>query len=353
MEMGVLTVKMRTFFLNKISASYPDLVIEKLEVYYNKQNQEVMESEAKRLGVAVRGVPFIIIGDQYVIGYQSDETTGYQLQTMIQQELEKTQQKTESMPESNSSKVLPDILTLPIIGQVKTSTLSLPIFTIVVAAIDGFNPCAMWTLLFLISLLLGMKDRRRMWLLGLVFVITSAVVYFLFLSGWLQLFIFFGYLRWLQIGIGGVALIAGGYYLWDFWVNRDGSCRITQSKNRQKVFLKLKELTHKKQLFIAVLGIMVLAIAVNLVEVVCSAGLPAIYTQVISLSKLSWWQYYAYIFLYIIVFMLDDMFIFFTAMLTLRAVGIEGKYARISHCVGGILLLVIGILLVIKPELLK
>ncbi len=35
----------------------------------------------------------------------------------------------------------------------------------------------MWVLVFLLGLLAGMKDRRRMWLLGGAFVVTSALVY--------------------------------------------------------------------------------------------------------------------------------------------------------------------------------
>jgi len=342
-------------FLDSIQHNYSNLVIEKYEVYYNKKNQDLMKKEAERLGIDVKGVPFIVIGNEYSTGYQSDSTTGEQLIVLI----EDTQKKGQVHAEENSNKNqidqqsdIPDSIAIPLLGEVKTSSLSLPVFTMVIAAIDGFNPCAMWTLLFLISLLLGMEDRRRMWLLGSVFVVTSGLVYFLFLSAWLQFFSFFGYVRWLQIGIGTLALALGGYYLWDFWNNHTGGCRVTNNENRKKVFLQLKELTQKKQLIIALVGIVGLAIAVNLVELICSAGLPAIYTQVLSLSNLLWWQYYLYLLLYIFIFMLDDLFIFFTAMITLKAIGTESKYAKFSHCFGGIILLLIGLLLLLKPDLL-
>jgi len=342
-------------FLDSIQQNFSNLVVEKYEVYYNKENQDLMKNEAERLGVDLKGVPFIVIGNEYISGYQSDSTTGKQLISLIENIQKKEQIDVEENIDENQidqNSDIPDSIDLPFVGEVKTSSLSLPIFTIIVAAIDGFNPCAMWTLLFLISLLLGMKDRRRMWLLGSVFIITSGLVYFLFLSAWLQFFAFFGYVRWLQIGIGLLAFGAGGYYLWDFWNNKNGGCRVTNNEKRKKVFLKLKELTHKKQLILALFGIIGLAVAVNLVELICSAGLPAIYTQVLSLSELPSWQYYGYLFLYIFIFMLDDLFIFFTAMITLKAIGVESKYSKFSHCVGGILLLVIGLLLVLKPELL-
>ncbi len=344
-------------FLDSIQQENSNLKIEKFEVYNNQNNQLLMKNEAKRLGVDVRGVPFIVIGDKYITGYQSDNTTGKQLISIINDQYELGNEdiknsKKEGDNQTQPSKNIPNSIFVPLLGEVKTSSLSLPIFTIIVAAIDGFNPCAMWTLLFLISLLLGMKDRRRMWLLGSVFIITSGLVYFLFLSAWLHFFVFFGYIRWLQVGIGLLAFGAGGYYLWDFWNNHTGGCRVTNNENRRKVFLRLKDLTHKRQLVIALIGIIGLAIAVNLVELICSAGLPAIYTQVLSLSDLPTWEYYLYLLLYVLIFMLDDLFIFFTAMITLKAIGVESKYAKFSHFVGGILLLIIGLLLVLKPELL-
>lgn len=344
-------------FLNKIKGNYSNLNIQKFEVYHNQDNQNLMQLEAKKLGATVRGVPFIIIGSEYTIGYQSDLTTGQQLVSIInnQSGIEKLPteiEETLTPDDPGETSDLPDAIAVPILGEIKVGSLSLPLFTILVAAIDGFNPCAMWTLLFLISLLLGMKDRRRMWLLGSVFLITSGFIYFIFLAAWLQFFSFFGYMRIMQVGIGALAFCVGGYYLWDFWKNRNGGCLVANNEKRKKVFLQLKEITLKKQLIVAILGMVGLAVAVNLVELVCSAGLPAIYTQVLSLSSLSWWQYYAYLLLYIFVFMVDDLLIFFTAMITLKAVGIESKYGKFSHLVGGILLLLIGIALLIRPELL-
>jgi len=99
----------------------------------------------------------------------------------------------------------------------------------------------------------------------------------------------------------------------------------------------------------ALLGIVILAGAVNLVELLCSAGLPAVYTQVLALNNLPWWQYYTYLILYIFFYMLDDLVVFAIAMKTLNLIGIDHKYARYSRLIGGIVILVIGILMLFKP----
>lgn len=247
---------------------------------------------------------------------------------------------------------IPHILEVPLVGGIDIQNLSLPLLSVVVGLIDGFNPCAMWALIFLITLLLGMKNKKRMWILGITFIATSAFVYFLFLSAWLNFFLILGFALWIRIIIGLVALGAGIYNLRDYHLNRDAACKVEKGEQKQKIFGKLKKITQEQKFLLALFGIILLAFAVNLVELVCSAGLPAIYTQILSLSKLSPWQHYGYILIYVFFFMLDDLFVFAVAMITLQVVGIQTKYARISRLVGGILMLIIGILLLFKPEFL-
>jgi hypothetical protein len=219
-------------------------------------------------------------------------------------------------------------------------------------ALDGFNPCAMWALLFLISLLIGMENKKRMWIFGSTFIIASAFVYFLFMAAWLNLLLFIGFIFWIRVIIGLVALGGGAYNLKEYFSNPAGVCKVTGGEKRQKFFERLKNIVYRKNFYIALGGIIILAFAVNLVELICSAGLPVIFTQVLALSDLSIWQYYFYMLLYILIFMLDDLIVFFLAMATLQVTGITSKYSRISHLVGGTLMLIIGLLLIFKPELL-
>jgi len=238
---------------------------------------------------------------------------------------------------------------LPLIGEIDPTNFSLPLLTIVIAAIDGFNPCAMWALLFLITMLIGMKDRKRMWILGSAFIVVSAVVYFLFMAAWLNLILFLGFIVWVRILIGLVALLGGGYNLKKFFENKN-TCEVTNDEKRLKLLDKLKTITQLNSFWLALGGIILLAAIVNLIELVCSAGLPAVYTQVLALSNLATWQHYFYLLLYVFVFMLDDLFIFFIAMITLQTVGITTRYTHAAQLIGGVIMLIIGILLIFKPE---
>ncbi len=349
-------------FLNKLVEKYPQLMIKGYELTSSQENLKILQRVGEELeaNVVSAPVPFTVIGKEYLIGYLNEDTTGRRIEAMVNDAFENgyedfvTNLLFNQSVQSNKEQVkgAVDILKVPVFGDLDLKSFSLPLLTFIVALLDGFNPCAMWTLIFLISLLLGMRNRKRMWLLGIAFIVTSAFVYFLFLSAWLNLFLFLGWVIWVRILIGLVALVAGGYYLKDYWMNKSGSCPVTGSQKKQKVFEKIKVIVQKKQFLLALGGIVLLAIAVNTVELICSAGLPAVYTQILALANLPAWQYYFYLLFYVFIFMLDDLFVFFAAMITLRATGIQTKYARYSHLIGGLLMLIIGLLLLFKPEIL-
>lgn len=164
-------------------------------------------------------------------------------------------------------------LQLPVIGKVQASDLSLPVLTIAMAAIDGFNPCAMWVLVFLLGLLLDIRNRRRMWLLAATFLLATAPLYFLFLAAWLNIILVLGALAWLCISIGMLAMVAGGHYLRGA-LQREQVCEVTRPECRRKVLDRLRRLVQEPSLAVSMIGVALLAMAVNLVELACSAGTP-------------------------------------------------------------------------------
>lgn len=172
------------------------------------------------------------------------------------------------------------------------------------------------------------------------------------MAAWLNLLLFLGALLWIRLAVGTVAIAGGAWYLREFWVNREGVCKVTGQGRRREVLARLKALTAERSFLLALGGIVLLAFAVNLIELLCSAGIPAVYTQVLSMSALPRWQYYGYMLLYIAVFMLDDLFVFFTAMATLHVTGLTAGYSRWSHLIGGTVLVGIGVMMWWRPDLL-
>lgn len=372
-------------YLAEVLPDFPNVTLKTYQIYGDQANINLMQAASTKLNANASGVPFLIIGDQDFIGY-AEGTTDVAIKERLEyctnnscpdsiativssgEAVVEPESATEIIEdekiidssditetESNNETIKSEeIIDLPFLGKINALDFSLPLLAIIIGVLDGFNPCAMWTLMFLISLLLGMKSRRRMWALGVTFIVASASVYFLFMAAWLQLILFLGFVVWIRTIIGLLAVIGGGYNLFDYFRNRnkETGCKVTGSEKRQLVFAKMKKIAHQNSLWLALGGIVLLAFAVNLVELVCSAGFPAIFTQVLSLSNLSTIQYYSYILLYILFFMIDDIIIFAIAMFTLKATGISTKYGKLSKVIGGALMIIIGLLLVFKPELL-
>lgn len=369
-------------FLEEITPRYPDVEFALYEISKDPSAAKLLGKVGEALKTTIPGVPFTVIGDQFVVGFGSSETTGAQIERLIEQQqqnqrpdvvkalllestttdiptttpvVEETKVLEEPVPQDVSAEIVPlsvldTSIAVPVVGSVSIRSLSLPMLTVLIAFLDGFNPCAMWVLLFLISLLLGMKDRKRMWILGTTFIVASGLVYLLFMTAWLNFFLLLGYIQLIRLLIGAFAISVGIYQLRDFYVNKEGGCKVVPSEKRRPWLERMKKIVGQKQLVFAMAGMVGLAAAVNVVELACSAGLPAIYTQVLAVSGLATWQHYALLLLYIVIFMIDDILIFVIAMTTLQVTGIQHKYARYSHLIGGFVIFLLGLLLVFKPE---
>lgn len=347
-------------FLAKLAGRDQQIKVITFELIESRDNRELFRKVGQELRANVSGVPFTVIGERYVIGWLDEDSTGALIREAVAEArrtgapdlVARLRQPQPPPPISPENKVLPEKLKLPWFGELEIKYLSLGLLTVIIGLLDGFNPCAMWALIFLINLLLGMEDRRKMWILGGAFIVTSSLVYFLFMTAWLNLLIFVGFIVWVRIAIGGVALAAGFYNLREYMTNRAGVCKLSGTERRQRRMDRIKEIVQTRKFFLALGGIIILALAVNLVELICSAGFPVIYLQVLSLTPLPVWQYYLYLGLYILIYMLDDLIVFVAAMVTLQMLGLGTKYKQVSSLVGGVLMLILGLLLIFRPQVL-
>ena len=347
-------------FLEKLQPEFPSLTVRDFEIWYNAKNAALAGTVAQAMGVRSGGVPLTFIGERVINGYLNDQTSGADIRRAVEYyaavgdpdpvgALIAPQQTVLGSDYGRDENTRQQTLDVPLFGHLELQKMSLVALTAVIGIVDGFNPCAMWVLLFLISMLLGMKNRRRQWLIGSVFIFVSGFVYFLFMAAWLNIFLFIGFLFWIRLLIGTVAIGSGIYQSREFFVRKDGACAVASETKRQKISARIRKIVQEQSLWLALVGVAVLAVAVNMVELVCSAGLPAIYTSVLSAAHLANWQYYGYLVFYIILYMLDDAVIFIIAMLTLQLVGVTKKYVRAANLVGGIIILILGILLIFKP----
>ena len=344
-------------FINSIKDEYPTVDFVFYEISLNEMNYNFYNKVLKKTKINANGVPFTIIGTDYYVGF--NEEISKNIVESLNKFLEigtidiiSMVKNDEDLSDIKYNENINENMSLPIIGEIDAKKVSLPLISIFIGMIDGFNPCAMWVLLFLIGMLFNMKDKKKMWILGITFLTTSAILYLFIMMAWLKVALSFNTVLWLRILIALIALIAGGINIISYLKNikKDDGCKIVDEKKRKKIFSKIKKITLEKRLILSIIGIITLAISVNLVELACSAGLPLMFTQILSFNNLSMFEYMFYMFLYILFFLIDDIIIFVIAMKTLSIKGISSKYGKYSNLIGGIIMILIGILMIFKPE---
>jgi len=337
-------------FLEGLEEKYPDLEIRSYEVFGDRKNADLFLKLLEDCGEEKKlRVPAIFIGNEVVIGFlegTSESIIEKKIENCLEKNCSGLAQKTESCPTEGQ------IISLPFIGQTNLSKFSLPVLTVIIGGIDGFNPCAMWVLVFLLALLINIKSRKKMWLIGGAFILASGVIYYLLLAAWLNVFLAISYVSLIRMVIGILAVIFGVLQLKKFTTMKPGVCTVSTSKIEEKFKHQAEKVVATPVLLASIFGVVLLAIGVNLIEFFCSAGLPAIYTQTLSLSHLNPLSYYLYLLLYTFIFMLDDLIVFVVAVITLDKLGYTDKYSKWSTLIGGIIILLLGIALILKPELL-
>jgi hypothetical protein len=222
---------------------------------------------------------------------------------------------------------------------------------IILGFIDGFNPCAMWVLLFLISMLFKMEDKHKRWILGFTFLITSALIYFLSMLG-INLVLSVATISYLKIIIAIFILGAGLVNLRKYLKIRkdEAGCTVVDSSKRKKLISRMKNIISSKSFMLSILGIIALGASINLIELACSLGFPVIFTEILALNKVNGITKILYLLLYIFFYMIDDLVVFIISMTSLEATGITNKYNKLCTLVSSIIMIIMGLLLIIKPE---
>lgn len=338
-----------------------DIELIKYEVWHSKDNQELFVKVQDKLNNHASGVPYLIIGKDVIVGYMED-VTNYQIEDTIK-EYRSSKKKYDVIDELNKKNNKNKIVStdekvkevnVPVFGKVKSNEVSLPLLALVLGFIDGFNPCAMWILLFLITMLINTKDRKRMWILGLTFIITSGLVYLMFMLTWLNLAVFISKAELIRILVALVSFIVGFINLKKYYesTKKEDGCDVVDKKNRKEIINRITNIIKEKSFIMAIIGIIVLAASVNIIELMCSVGIPLLFTQILAMNNLSAGSYALYMFIYIFFFLIDDIVIFTLAMITHKVTGISTKYNKYSHLIAGIIILLIGLLLLINPSIL-
>ena len=247
----------------------------------------------------------------------------------------------------------PEGIELPWIGYIRVRDWGLPAFTLLIGLIDGFNPCAMWVLVFLLSVLVNLQNRRKIAAIAGTFVIVSGLAYFAFMAAWLSFFTLVGIARPLQIALGILAVLIGAINVKDFYAFKKGITLSIPESVKPGIYSHVRRIVTTDYMSVAIGLSVILAVVVNVVELMCTAGFPAVYTQILTLQQLPNWKNYLYLGLYNAAYMLDDslMVIAFVVTLSHRKMRqVEGRWLKF---ISGIVVLVLGMTMLFRPDWLQ
>ena len=243
-----------------------------------------------------------------------------------------------------------DEIDLPIVGRLKASRVGLPLFTLAVGLVDGFNPCAMWVLLFLLSVLVNLHSRWKILAVAGTFVVISAAAYFAFMAAWFSVFRFVGVLREVQVAIGGIAICIGLIHVKDFFAFKQGITLSIPESAKPGIYERVRRIVTAEKLTGAIVATAILAVLVNIVELLCTAGLPALYTQILNAQQLPQWQNYAYLLLYDVAYMFDDGLMVAIVVLTMERHKLQEAHGRWLKLVSGTAIMILGIVMLFRPQ---
>lgn len=328
-------------FLSELKKLHPVLDIQRYDVQDSKTGQPEFLQVIELYHIERPGVPLFRICGQIVIGFDSPETTGRYLVTLLGRQ---TGKKAEDAGAGR--------INLPYFGTLDVNKYGLPLLTIIIGLVDGFNPCAMWVLLFLLSLLINLRNRFRILLIAGSFVLVSGIIYFAFMAAWLNLFLIIGISRMLQFIIGFIAIFIGTVHVKDFFAFRKGISLSIPEKSKPGLYAGMRKVIYAESLAMSLIAIIILAAVVNTVELLCTAGLPALYTQILVLHSLSKLQYYAYLALYNLAYIFDDALMVAIVVYTLSRTKLQEKTGRYLKLTSGIIIIILGGLLIFFPDLL-
>ena len=341
-------------WLETIEDKYPTLVINKYEIWTDAGNLALFKNFSTTCEVEPRGVPATFIGETFISGFRNAKTTGAEIESEIQKCLASGHcHDPREGHQSCEDTLIPDNETnvnLPVLGDVDTSKLSLPAFTVVLGALDGFNPCAFFVLLFLLSMLIHAKSRVRMLIIGGTFIFFSALIYFLFMAAWLNIFIIAGNLKWVTLIAGFLAVGIALINIKDFFWFKKGVSLTIKDEQKKSLFGKMRYLLKSPSIWSMIGATVVLAISANAYELLCTAGFPMVFTRILTLNNLSPLAYYLYLALYNVVYVVPLLIIVLIFTATLGAKKLSQSQGESLKLISGAMMLGLGITLLFFPQ---
>lgn len=347
-------------FLHQLQQERPDLQVVIRDVSHEAAAMQRLQDLARDHGGNAR-VPAFFVGGQMIFGYSEEASTDKLIRSALQgnrlapgasaadvTSCAAQEGSSCKMEQGASSAAADPGFELDFMGHKLTlDDVGLPAFTVAMGLLDGLNPCSMWVLILMISLLATLNDRKRMLAVAGTFVLVEGIAYFVFMAAWLNLFLLIGMSRLSQYVIAAIAIIAGAINMKDFVAPGVGVSLSISDKRKPGIYARMRAILQAKSLLAAIIGVTILAVLVQIVEFLCTSGFPALFTRILTLRQLDTASYYGYLLLYNIAYMADDIIVLAIGVTTLSNRRLQEKEGRWLKLLSGAVMVALGVYLII------
>ena len=325
--------EMQKPYNQRLLDDHPYLTIESYEVYRSAENQRIFQEMAAEHGVQARGVPMT-----FIEGYHWSGFTERHYREMNDTITRLAQNLTVERPDTDS------IITLPFIGDVDLADSSLFVTTIAIAFIDGFNPCSLWLLTFLLGILLLTKSRRKMIIIGGTFLLVTATAYGAFIAGLFSVFQYTAMIAPIRYIVGTIALIFAAVNIKDFFWYKKGISFTISDEHKPGLFKKMRGIMRPGQSTGSMIAATAfLALGVTLIELPCTAGFPVLWSSLVALQDPGFVGFLSLLAVYILIYLGIEIVILVSAIVTLNKLVFTEHHGRVLKLFGGMIMLFLAI----------
>ncbi len=348
-------------FLADLARRYPQVQVEEFEVWYNKTNRDLLGQMGAAFGFEPGGVPVTFIGERYWIGFT--ESIGQEMEAHVTACIEMPCPDAGGGIVPGHIKTGPDpavqamqtgVIRLPLIGDIDLAHQSLILSTAVIALVDGINPCSLWVLSILLAITLHTGSRKKILIIGLVFLTITSLIYALFIAGLFTILSLMSFLGWIQAVVALMALFFAAVNIKDYFWYKEGLSFTIADDKKPGIYKNIRRVLNAGDSIWGLIGAtVIMSGGVSLVEFSCTAGFPVLWTNLLTAQQATPLTFILLLILYMLIYQADELAIFLTAVVTLKTSKLEEKHGRILKLIGGSLMLTLALVMLIRPSLMN
>ncbi|MGE0857778.1 MAG: NrdH-redoxin [Gammaproteobacteria bacterium] len=331
-------------FLAELVLERPTLVVVSRDIARDAAARARFTAVMRAHDIATPGVPAMLCGERLLVGFESAATTGVELRHMLDAAAPGAESGLPDVDAPVSSPAVPRLFGV----ELDPHRLGLAVFSVALGLVDGFNPCSMWVLLFTLAMLAPLRDRRRMLAVAGTFVLVEGLAYFVFMAAWLNAFALLGVSRLATAALGLLGIAAGLVHVKDFFALGRGFSLSIPAAAKPGIYARVRRVMLAENLAAAVAATIVLAALVQAVEFLCTAGIPALFTRIVSLHEPQPWRRYLYLLVYDLAYMFDDLLVLGVGVVTLSQHRLQAREGRWLKLLAGLTLVALGAYLLLR-----